>query len=113
MNALTADAIKRKVGRLQRGSKLRVLDLFSGCGGLSLGFHAAGFKIAGALEWDKDAAKSHGINFHQSKATHCCARDITKTSPYALAESLELGTPVPGRRLRGGSRCRSGHSWPS
>jgi DNA (cytosine-5)-methyltransferase 1 len=29
--------------------KLKVLDLFSGCGGLSLGFKLAGFKIEGAI----------------------------------------------------------------
>ena len=68
-----------------------MLDLFSGCGGLSLGFEAAGFEIAAAVEHDADAARSHGINFHGGEERHCVARDITATSPQALATELGLG----------------------
>ena len=32
---------------------LRVLDLFCGCGGLSLGFKRAGFNIVGGIDNDK------------------------------------------------------------
>jgi len=41
----------------------RVVDLFAGCGGLSLGFQNAGFEIVGAFEfWDK-AADCYEDNF--------------------------------------------------
>jgi DNA (cytosine-5)-methyltransferase 1 len=70
-----------------------VLDLFAGCGGFSLGFHAAGFDMAAAVECDPDAARSHGTNFHPKDARHAEARDITKTSPGKLTEALGLGTP--------------------
>src|SRR5690606_6521611 len=53
-----------KLSRLRHGGSPRVLDLFAGCGGLSLGFEAAGFEIAAAVEFDRDAAASHGANFH-------------------------------------------------
>lgn len=85
------DSIDNKVARLRAGAKPRVLDLFAGCGGLSLGFEAAGFEIRGAIEFDPDAARSHGINFHAGASEHCVARDITQTHPEQLAAELKLG----------------------
>jgi len=82
---------RQKLQRLRAGGRPRVLDLFSGCGGLSLGFKAAGFEIAGAVEHDADAARSHGINFHGGDERHSVARDITETTPAELAAALGLG----------------------
>jgi len=87
----TALAIRQKIARLQTGGKPRVLDLFAGCGGISLGFLTAGFSIAGAVEFDPEAAASHGRNFHGGEAAHSQARDITKTSPDKLAKDLQVG----------------------
>jgi len=102
-------AIRRKVRRLRRGETLRVLDLFSGCGGLSLGFKAAGYEIAAALEFDPDAARSHGENFHPGQPEHAVARDITNTPPKALALALGLG-PDPSEPfdvIVGGPPCQA------
>lgn len=85
------NAIQKKRARLAAGGRPRVLDLFSGCGGLSLGFQAAGFQITAALEFDPDAAKSHGLNFHAGSADHITPRDITTVSPQMLADQLGLG----------------------
>jgi 23S rRNA G2069 N7-methylase RlmK/C1962 C5-methylase RlmI len=41
-----------KLKRLKNRHSPRVLDLFAGCGGFSLGFAAAGYEIAGAVEVD-------------------------------------------------------------
>lgn len=87
------ETIRQKINRLQAGGKPRVLDLFSGCGGLSLGFHSAGYEIAAAIEFDPDAARSHGLNFHPGDQRHAVARDITNTSPVKLAEELGIGKP--------------------
>lgn len=83
--------IAHKIGRLAAGAAPRVLDLFAGCGGISLGFRAAGFEIAGAVEFDPEAAASHGANFHPGQPEHAKARDITATTPVALAKTLGLG----------------------
>ena len=40
---------------------LKVLDLFAGCGGLGLGFEAAGFETIG-IEMDQDASDSYNKN---------------------------------------------------
>jgi DNA (cytosine-5)-methyltransferase 1 len=82
---------RRKLSTVRRGGRPRVLDLFAGCGGLSLGFQRAGFEVAAAVELDPDAAASHGNNFHGGDARHAQARDITKLSPEELAEDLKLG----------------------
>jgi DNA (cytosine-5)-methyltransferase 1 len=85
--------IAQKINRFKAGGKLRVLDLFSGCGGLSLGFHAAGYEITAAVEFDADAARSHGANFHPGDPRHAEARDITRTPPKKLTDALGLGRP--------------------
>lgn len=100
--------IRQKVARLRDGAPPRVLDLFSGCGGLSLGFHAAGARISAAIEFDPDAARSHGINFHRGDERHCQPRDITATTPDQLCQELDLGD----RRLAfdvivGGPPCQA------
>ena len=86
-------SVRQKIARLQAGAKPRVLDLFAGCGGLSLGFQAGGCEIAAAIEFDEDAARSHGTNFHPKDARHAEARDITRTPPKKLTEALDLGKP--------------------
>lgn len=101
-------AVLAKIARLRNGGAPRVLDLFAGCGGLSLGFKAAGFEIAGAVEFDADAAASHGANFHPGDRRHAKARDITKLSPEELAGDLELGGVASGVDVVvGGPPCQA------
>jgi DNA (cytosine-5)-methyltransferase 1 len=84
-------AVRRKIERLNAGEAPRVLDLFAGCGGLSLGFLSAGFSIAAAIEFDTHAAASHGLNFHPGDPAHAVPRDITKVTPEELVRDLGLG----------------------
>jgi DNA (cytosine-5)-methyltransferase 1 len=42
---------------------MRVLDLFSGCGGLSLGFQQAGFEVVAAFDNWKEACSVYSVNF--------------------------------------------------
>jgi DNA (cytosine-5)-methyltransferase 1 len=83
-------AIEQKITRLKAGGKPRLLDLFAGCGGLSLGFKAAGFDVVAAVESDPDAARSHGLNFHGGAEGHSRARDVCSL-PEDLAVDLGLG----------------------
>jgi DNA (cytosine-5)-methyltransferase 1 len=100
--------IRHKIARLAAGRRPRVLDLFAGCGGLSLGFQAAGFDLAAAVEIDPEAAASHGRNFHPGDQRHAIARDITALSPQELAAELGLG-PVASAIdvLVGGPPCQA------
>lgn len=88
---MSTEAIRRKVARIRAGRKPRLLDLFAGCGGLSLGFQAAEYDPVAAVELDPDAARSHGLNFHRGDARHSRARDITTTHPEDLVAELNLG----------------------
>ena len=100
--------IEKKRERLRRGGAPRVLDLFSGCGGLSLGFQAAGCLITAAVESDPDAARSHGVNFHPADSRHTVARDITTTSPQRLCDELALGDAASAFDvLVGGPPCQA------
>lgn len=90
---------QEKIQRLRGGGRPRVLDLFAGCGGISLGFHSAGFEIVGAVEFDKSAAKSHALNFHrqateEQRIIHGQPRDITKTDPCELFAEYGMDGPV-------------------
>jgi DNA (cytosine-5)-methyltransferase 1 len=94
-------AIAAKIKRLTRdpSARLRGLDLFAGCGGLSLGFQAAGVNIVAAMEIDDLAARSHAINFCKGAPPevvehHARSRDITKIDPEQLVEDFDLGAPA-------------------
>ena len=101
-------AIREKIARLKDGGKPRVLDLFAGCGGISLGFTAAGFTVSAAVEFDPEAAASHGRNFHAGDPIHSQARDITKTSPESLVRDLKLGKVADAFDvLVGGPPCQA------
>jgi DNA (cytosine-5)-methyltransferase 1 len=88
---VAGNVISDKLAKIAAGACPRVLDIFAGCGGLSLGFKAAGFQIAAAVELDPDAAASHARNFHGADTNHGKPRDITRLPPEALASELKLG----------------------
>jgi len=41
---------------------MKVISLFTGCGGLDLGFIKAGFEVVYANDWDKEACQSYRLN---------------------------------------------------
>jgi DNA (cytosine-5)-methyltransferase 1 len=64
-----------------RNHDFSALSLFSGCGGFSLGFSAAGFEIKGFLEIDDGLRDIYKLNYPHSMAL---GGDITAVSRQAL-----------------------------
>jgi len=76
-----------------------VVDLFAGCGGLSLGFEANGFRTIG-YEMDERAAASYNKNL----LGECVAGKLTPESRYPRADVVIGGPPcqpfsVGGKQL--------------
>lgn len=75
----------------------RTVDLFAGCGGLSLGFDRAGFKSICAVEINDYARKSHELNFGSGESTqhYRSFADIKKIEPEDAVAHIKplLGTP--------------------
>lgn len=84
------------------GSRPKVVDLFAGVGGMSLGAARAGFDLALAVEWDEHASKAHKLNFPNTR--HSSA-DIAKMTGEQLLEAAGL---VAGELtgLVGGPPCQ-------
>ena len=102
--------IAAKIKRLRDGNSIRTLDLFAGCGGLSLGFHAAGFTVSAAIELDPIATRSHARNFfHDETGPHAQPQDITKLPPRELVRNFDLGRTVDGSIdvIIGGPPCQA------
>lgn len=55
--------------------QMKLVDLFSGCGGFSLGAHQAGFSVVAAFDNDPILASSYPYNF---PGTRMMLKDVTK-----------------------------------
>lgn len=89
--------VAAKLARIGAGEAPRLLDLFAGCGGLSLGFHSAGARITASVEIDPIAAETHDMNFDRASngPRFGAARDITETAPGDLfTETTVQGRPI-------------------
>lgn len=71
---------------------MRVCSLFSGIGGIDLGFQQAGFDIVWANEFDKDAAVTYRYNFG---AEHLVEKDIRKVDTDDIPDFDLLAAGFP------------------
>jgi len=83
--------------------KPKVIDLFAGVGGLSLGAARAGFRVALAVELDKHALAAHKKNFPTTKhlAANIAKLDGEKLLRHAGIESGELDGIIGGPPCQG------------
>ena len=91
----------------KKTGEMTALSLFSGCGGFSLGFSAAGFLVKGYLELESDLRKIYKLNFPDSIEL---GGDITEINARLLANYKERigdvdviigGPPCQGFSLSG------------
>ena len=105
--------IPEKLARVRAGAPMRTLDLFSGCGGIALGFLAAGFHTIGSVELDPDASKSFATNFLRGpigdQASLAAPKDITALEPEATLRMIGVESPVEASVdiLVGGPPCQA------
>jgi DNA (cytosine-5)-methyltransferase 1 len=67
--------------------KFTAIDLFSGCGGLTLGLKLAGFNVLAAIESDAIAVETYKSNHPK---VHVCHDDIREVKAKTLRERLKL-----------------------
>ena len=74
--------------------KYKLIDLFAGCGGLTLGFQRAGFEPVLAVEREPDFARTYTENFGR----HCIAAEIEKVvdGHVPKADVVVGGPPCQG-----------------
>lgn len=94
------------------GDLPKIVSLFSGAGGLDLGFRRAGFPLAFAVDISPAAIQTHKRNFTEATAV---AADLEDLGPEGvlchLDELLEPGEPIGvigGPPCQGFSRANSG-----
>ncbi|MDP3822637.1 MAG: DNA cytosine methyltransferase [Burkholderiales bacterium] len=82
----------------------KIVSLFSGAGGLDLGFKEAGFTISVAIDAAKAAINTHKKNFPRTKAI---VGDLIKLRPAGVVEQVKEKL-TPGQRIAviGGPPCQ-------
>jgi DNA (cytosine-5)-methyltransferase 1 len=72
----------------------KILSLFSGIGGLDLGFTASGFEIVGMVEWNHDACETMRANFGPTaNIVEADINDVQPESLYAGSVDFFIGGP--------------------
>jgi DNA (cytosine-5)-methyltransferase 1 len=86
--------ITKKLERLAVGAPPRVLELCSGCGGLSLGLRTAGFELTAHAETNSDANTTYATNFgpadRDAREPWSRQRDMISLSTVSLLRDFSL-----------------------
>lgn len=81
--------------------KLTYIDLFSGAGGLSLGFDKAGFENVLAVEYDKNIAKTYTNNFPTHNMLVGDIRNISNEEFSSILDGTEVDVVIGGPPCQG------------
>jgi len=87
--------------------RLTFIDLFSGCGGFSLGMELAGLDCRAAVDFDESATETFRVN--HPHVPHVLCRDLTKFGPRDLDRHLKgerIDIVVGGPPCQGFSKAR-------
>ena len=86
---------------------MRAVDIFSGCGGMSLGFEQAGFEVVAAFDNWKPAVEIYRANFtHPIYEKDLCDEDSVETIKELRPDLIMGGPPcqdysIAGKRTEG------------
>lgn len=64
-----------------------LIDLYSGCGGVTQGFKNKGYRVLSAVEWDETVAQTYRVN-HPEVVMY--AKDIRKVDPIEMMQDCNL-----------------------
>lgn len=88
----------------------KVIDLFAGCGGFSVGFETAGFKITKAVEFDKQIAQTYAANHEGTLLFVDDIGNVDNEQYFSKGEAPVIvggppcqGFSMAGARIRGNS----------
>lgn len=83
---------------------MKVIDLFCGCGGLSLGFEQAGFETAYAIDMWEKAVETYNYNREEKKAICKNIHDLTNEELDKLNENHDIVGVIGGPPCQGFSK---------
>ena len=78
---------KKKEVKFRRKRRLCAIDLFSGCGGLTMGLRQAGFEVLGAIEIDSGAVRTYHANHRKVLIKQS---DIRRLSARGFRRELKI-----------------------